>query len=196
MLNRLVTALRVAVIIILLIVVLLPILLGLMILLWIVDVPRKVGQRLDFEGGIRAMLYRVVDLEKTRQFRNDMLHILESEVEVEGDPDRWGLLREIDKSQKEIERRLKNGEFAFSFVGGVAAFFVGNLLGIVFGGLLLTIVGLLFSLLVTARIIPPTLFATGVPTTGTTRYADSSFSKAGTGDQSSVLEPSGSLSCQ
>lgn len=153
MLNRLVTALRVTIIVLLVVVVLLPILLGLMILLWIVDVPRKVGQKLDFEGAIRALLYRAVNPEEMRRFRDDMLHILESEVEVEGDPDRWGLLREIDRSQHQVERRLKNGEFAFLFVGGLIALVVGNLLGIVFGGILLTVVGLLFSLLVTARVI-------------------------------------------
>lgn len=153
MLNRLITALRVAVVVLLLVLLLLPTLLGVVILLWIVDVPRKVGQRLDFEDAIRGVLYRAVDPDEMRRFRDDMLHILESEVEVEDGLDRWSLLREIDKSQNEVERRLKNGEFAFSFVGGLAALAVGNLLGIVFGGILLTVVGLLFSLLVTTRII-------------------------------------------
>lgn len=153
MLNRPVTALRVTVIVLLLVVVLLPVLLGLIILLWIVDLPRKVGQRLDFEEVIRVVLYRAVDPEEMRRFRDDMLHILESEIEVEGNLDRWGLLREIDRSQRKVEWRLKNGEFAFSFVGGLTSLVVGNLLGIVFGGILLTVVGLLFSLLVTARII-------------------------------------------
>lgn len=153
MLNRLIAVLRATVIILLLGVVLFPVLLAVMILLWIVDVPRKVGQRLDFEGAIRSVLYRVVDPEEMRQLRDELLHILESEIEVENDPDRWGLLREIDRSQREVERRLKNGEFAFSFVGGLTALIVTNLFGIVIGGILLTVVGLLFSLLVTARII-------------------------------------------
>jgi hypothetical protein len=153
MLNRLVTVSQAVIIVIFLIIVLLPTLIGLKIFLWIFDVPRKVGQRLDFEGAIRAILYRVVDPQEMRRFRDETLHILESEVEVEGKPDRWGILREIDESQSEIERRLKNGEFAFSFIGSIAALIVGNLLGIVIGGILLTVVGLLFSFLVTSRII-------------------------------------------
>jgi len=153
MLNRIATALRIVVIVILLILILLPILLGLMILLWVIDLPQKVGRRLDFEKGIRRVLYRAINPDEMRRFRNDMLHIVESEIEITDDPDRWGLLREIDKSQSEIERRLKNGEFAFSFIGGIIAIGIGNLLGIVLGGLILTIVGLLFSLLVSIRIV-------------------------------------------
>lgn len=156
--------LQATIIVLLLGVVLLPVLLAVMVLLWIVDVPRKVGQRLDFEGAIRSALYRVVNPEEMRRLRDDMLHILESEIEVESEPDRWALLREIDRSQREIERRLKNGEFAFSFVGGLTALIVGNLLGNIVGGILLTVVGLLFSLLVTARIIiTDTLCYSSVP---------------------------------
>jgi hypothetical protein len=153
MLKRAVTLIEVAVVILLLVVILLPSLLGLVVLLWLVDVPRRIGQRLDFENAVRKMLYWVVDPEEMLRLRDDMLHIVESEMEVEDGLDRWGLLREIDSSQGEIEQRLKNGEFAFSFIGGLVALIVGNLFGIAFGGLLLTIVGLLFSILVTARII-------------------------------------------
>lgn len=153
MLNRLQTVLRAAIIIVSLLILLPLVLIGLLIVLWIIDIPRKVGQYFDFEGAIRRVLYRVIDPEEMRFFRDDMLHIMESEVEMEEGLDRWGLLREIDKSQQEIELRLKNGEFAFSFVGGVVALLVGNVLGIVYGGVVLTLVGLLFSFLVTVRII-------------------------------------------
>jgi nitrogen fixation-related uncharacterized protein len=151
--NRLQTVLRTAIIVLSLLILLPLALLGLVIALWVIDIPRRIGQYFDFEGAIRRVLYRVIDPEEMRLFRDDMLHIVESEVEMEDGLDRWGLLREIDKSQEKIELRLKNGEFAFSFVGGVVALLVGNILGIVYGGVVLTLVGLLFSFLVTVRII-------------------------------------------
>jgi hypothetical protein len=133
--------------------ILLPLLIGISIILWIIDIPRKVGSHLTFEQGIRKVLFRVLDPEEMRSFRDDMMHIVESEIDENGDWDRWGLLREIDTAQNEIEDQLKDGEFAFTFVGGAAALVVGSLFGITSGGVVLTLVGLFFSVLVALRII-------------------------------------------
>lgn len=123
------------------------------ILLFIFDLPRKVGHILDLESLIANLINRVADPQEMRSNRDQILHILESEIEFEDELDRWGLLRQIDNSQTVIENRLKNGEFAFSFLGGIAALIVGNGFGLVSAGIVLTIVVILVSLIVASRII-------------------------------------------
>lgn len=153
MLNRVWTAIRVSVILIAVVSILIPLLIGITVFLWIVDVPRKVGQYLTLEEAIRRLAFRIFDPHEMRAFRDDMLHIIESEIDEGEKWDRWGLLRDIDTAQDEIEDRLKDGEFAFTFGGGIAALIVGNVFGLTYGGIVLTIVGLLFSFVVALRII-------------------------------------------
>jgi hypothetical protein len=151
-LGKVVTAL-----VILLTVILSPILIILLalltILMMIMNLPRKVGEKLNFEQSIRKVVYRIVDPEKMRWLRDDMLHIMESELEIEEDLDRWGLLREIDKSQEEIEKQLRDGESAFSLIGTISALIIGSMFSIELGGIILTLVVLIFSFLVSIRII-------------------------------------------
>jgi hypothetical protein len=133
--------------------ILVPLLLGLSIVLYVTDIPRKIGSHLTFEEIIRNVLFSVLNPQEMRNFRDDILHILESEIDENKDWDRWGLLREIDTAQNDIEDRLKDGEFAFTFVGGATAIIIGNVLGLVYGGIVMSIVGLIFSLLVAVRVI-------------------------------------------
>jgi len=123
------------------------------IILFIFDLPRKVGSILDFESLITRIIYRFADPQEMRSNRDQILHIIESEKESEDGLDRWGLLSQIDNSQTQIESRLKNGEFAFSFLGGITALIVGNGLGLVSAGIVLTVVVILVSLIVASRVI-------------------------------------------
>jgi hypothetical protein len=134
-------------------VILLVVLLAVWVVMFIFDVPRKVGQHLQIERAIRKAVFSILDKEEMRQLRDDILHILEAEVEKDETLDRWGLLRQIDESQEKLESRLKNGEFVFTFFGGIAALIVGNVAGIAIGGVVLTVFGLIVALLVAVRII-------------------------------------------
>ncbi|AJF24643.1 MULTISPECIES: hypothetical protein [unclassified Haloarcula] len=129
-----------------------PLLILISVSLVLIDLPRRVGEVINFDDAIRVVLFRFSDPEEMREFRDDVLHIVESENENSGS-DRWSLLREMDKAESEIENRIRNGEFAFSFAGGISALLVGNVFGISYGGVVITIVVLVFSLLVSARII-------------------------------------------
>lgn len=153
MLNHLWNAVRIVFLLIAVVTIVLPVLIGIFVFLWIMDIPRKVGGHFTFESAMRKVLFHVLNPDEMRSFRDDMLHIVESEIGEGDNWDRWSLLREIDTAQDEIERRLKDGEFAFTFLGGVTALIVGNIFGIVYGGIVLTLVGLLFSLLIAIRII-------------------------------------------
>lgn len=133
-------------------VVLLPLLLAIWLGLVILDIPRRVGERIDFESRIRAAVYAAIPPDRMKAERDRILQILESEAEVPEDFDRWGTLREIDKSKRRVEARLRSGEFAFSFAGGVLSLVVGSALNVLLGGVLLTIVALSVSLLVAFRL--------------------------------------------
>ncbi|WP_217630174.1 hypothetical protein [Halorientalis regularis] len=134
------------------VVVLLPLLAVISIFLYVMDLPRKVGEIVSFDSAIRLVIFRISSPDEMRSFRDDVLHILESGIKDPG-TDRWSLLHEMDDAKDEIEEKLRNGEFAFSFVGTITALLMGNVFGIVFGAVIITIVGLIFSFLVSARII-------------------------------------------
>lgn len=153
MLARVRTAVRGLILSIAVVGFLLPILIGITLTLWIIEIPRKVGQYFTFEDSIRRVLFYVLDPQELRTFRDDMLYIVEAETEESEEWDRWGLLREIDTAQNEIERRLKDGEFAFTVGGSAVALLIGTVFGFTYAGIVLTIVGLAFSLLVSLRII-------------------------------------------
>ena len=116
--NRLWSTIRFIIALISALVLLFPILMGILLILWIVDIPRKVGRHLAFEDAIRTILFKVFDPEKMQDFRDDVLHIVESEIDDNQNWERWGLLRGIETAQDEIEKILKDGEFAFTFLGG------------------------------------------------------------------------------
>lgn len=125
---------------------------ALIVILFLVDLPRWIGHLLRFDDRMRWLVFRLVDAEEMQTFRDDYLHIIESEIPAE-DMDRWGLLREIDVAQEKVERRLESGEFAISVAGGVASVGAGRFLGIRYAGAILTIVVIGFSLLVALRIV-------------------------------------------
>jgi hypothetical protein len=128
------------------------IVLPLLVVLWLIDIPRKVGHFLRFEDRMRWLTFRVVNAEEMRIFRDDYLHIMESEMREEN-MDRWGLLREIDAAQDQVQRRLEGGEFAISVAGGLAAIVAGRYFGIEYAGVILTLLVIGFSLLVAFRIV-------------------------------------------
>lgn len=151
MLARVRNVIRSLTILIVVLTLLIPALILIFVLLWLFDIPQKVGSYISIEDSIRKLLFYVIDPDEMRNVRDDMLHIMESEVNI--DLDRWGLLREIDTAQEEIEHRLKDGEFAFTLLGGAAALIIGNGFGILIGGLVLTLVVLIFSIIVALRLI-------------------------------------------
>jgi hypothetical protein len=153
MLGRVGTFVRLTIAIVGSIVLLIPVLLCLMLILWIFDLPRKAGQWFNFDRVVRFVVYRVFDPNKMRRVRDDFLHIVEADSKYDDNRDRWGLIREIDQSRYEIEQRLRNGEFFILVLGAFASFLIGNLCGLLVTGAILTLLGLLFSILVTVRIV-------------------------------------------
>ncbi|WP_256301142.1 hypothetical protein [Haloarchaeobius salinus] len=129
-----------------------PLLVLISVLLWVLDLPRRLGEAVNIEEIIRRIIFHIGDPDEMRRFRDDVLHIVESENKDSG-ADRWSLLREMDQAKVKIEKTLQNGEFAFTFIGGVSALLVGNVFGVAFGGIVISLVALIFSILVTARTI-------------------------------------------
>lgn len=152
MLNHLLERFLGVIALLLVIAVAIPIVLTLFFVLWLIDIPRKFGHFLRFEDRMRWLVFRIVDAEEMRTFRDDYLHIVESEMPEEN-MDRWGLLREIDAAQEQVERHLEGGEFAISVAGGLAAIVAGRYFGIEFAGMILTLLVIGFSLLVAFRIV-------------------------------------------
>jgi hypothetical protein len=153
MLSRLLVLFRIGILVVILLLVLFPILVVFLIILWIVDFPNKIGHQFEFESSFRKLLFRFFDPIEMRSMRDEMLHLIEGSIEVEADADRWGLLRDIENAQLEINKRLKNGEFVFSFVCGIIALGIGTVYDAVYLGVFLTAITLLFSILVSARLI-------------------------------------------
>lgn len=146
---------RVVIVVILTIPVLLPTLVLLSIGLYIASLPRKAG-RLSFSSILKELVfYRVCDRRELRLMRDDMMHVLANILDPQVDYeefDRWGALRGIDEAREESKETLRDGELVITFTGSILALIVGNLFNLFYGGVILTIVALFFSLLVVVRV--------------------------------------------
>jgi len=136
-------------------------------------VPELVGNKISIERRFEDFVYWLVDVDELHSFRDDMLLImiehLESndELDIEGmerpedldELDEWGLIRVMQRGREDAQNRLREGEFILSFVGALATVIIGQLAGLTFAAVLLTILLLVFSLLVSIRIVVTDLLA-------------------------------------
>lgn len=132
---------------------LIPILLSLWAFLWIVDLPNMIGKRLDLDQRYRSVLYTFINEEELTLIRDDFINTLHSRIEYQDNLSKWGLRREIDRHRERAIRDLKQGEQVIAVTGGIFAVLIGNLFGFSFGGLVLTIVVLFYSLIASFRVL-------------------------------------------
>ncbi|WP_336037439.1 hypothetical protein [Halobacterium yunchengense] len=153
MLRRVGSILQFIFVVLFALLILLPILIVLAVLQRIARLPVVLGTSLRPELVLRKFAFSVFQPEVMRDFRDDVLHIVESRLEEDEDWERWGLLREIDQARENADDSLREGEFTFSILGGLSALLVGSHLGMDYLGVVLTLVTIFFSILVTARLI-------------------------------------------
>ena len=155
---------------------------GLLILLIIVIVlrlfalltaiPEVIGNRISLENRFRRFVYWLVNVEEVERFRDDVLLMMTEHVETSGETatdldfptspvelDEWGLVRLIEQGREDAKRQLREGEFILSFVGTITTIIVSQVAGLAFAGLLLTVLLVVFSFVVSARIVVTDLLA-------------------------------------
>lgn len=132
-------------------VVMVPIIFAIWISLYILDIPNKIGKKLDIERFFVTALYWLVDERELTKVRSDYLDAIHSVAEYNKNRSRWGLVREIDLHRNSAIQDLKRGEQFIAIFGGIFTVAVGNLLGYAFGGLVLSLAVLFYTLTVGFR---------------------------------------------
>lgn len=153
MFQRVKRALQLAFVLLVVFFILLPILLLLYVVQQFVRLATHLGTSLRPEHVLRRVAFRIFRPEVMRDFRDDVLLIVESRLEEDEDWERWQLLREIDEARERANEALRESEFTFTVVGGILALIVGNYFGVGYLGVALTLVTIVYSVLVTARLI-------------------------------------------
>lgn len=129
------------------------VILSIWISLWIIDIPNKLGKRWGLENTFRDLLYRIIDEEELRFFRDEYMSVLHPKIEYRDDIERWGLRREIDLQRERAVNDLQQGRRIIAVLGGVLTVIIGDLFGIGWAALSLSIIIIFYSVVVAFRIL-------------------------------------------
>jgi hypothetical protein len=154
------------------VIILLTMILFLRVFALLTAIPELIGERASIESRFREFVYWLVNVDEVERFRDDMLLMMVEHMEDRGEKtvnlnfptestelDQWGLLRLIETGREDAKRRLREGEFLLSFVGAILALLVSEVFGLAYAGLLMPILLLVFSFLVSVRIVVTELLA-------------------------------------
>lgn len=123
------------------------------IILQLMDVPRKLGEVVGFESLLKDILYSIVTKAELIYWREEYLASINTTKSHEEDIERWGLLRLIDLERQRVIDDLREGEQLIAIGGGVTSLVVANIFSINAGGLFLTIIAVMYSIVVSFRIL-------------------------------------------
>lgn len=140
-------------------IILIPILLIIFISTYIASIPSRVGEQIAVENWIYHGLDRTLDLNRMRDFRDDIFHRIRPHLELTEDPDRWWVLREMELSRQRNDRALQSGEYTIAFVFAVGSIVFDNSLNGVPMSLILSVLAIGFSGMVLVRVVTSRILA-------------------------------------
>lgn len=139
------------------------------LILFITNILNRIGKSTSWDASFRRLLYTIVDREELIIVRDEALEIVRPRVFEVKSLDRWGLERQIDRSRSKAIDDLRKGERSIAIAGGIFAILITNLFGWVFGGLVVSITILFFTLTVAFRVVVVDILAYS---SANTQYAD------------------------
>ncbi|MFB6186629.1 MAG: hypothetical protein ABEI86_07165, partial [Halobacteriaceae archaeon] len=139
------------------------------LVLWIFDLPNKLGKQFNVDESFRRILYRVVNEDELEYFRDEFMAVVHTKAKYREGIERWGLRREIDLERERAIQDLRRGEQVIAILGGVLTIILGNFFGIAIAALALTVITVFYSIAVGFRVlVVDTLAYSGTPHKHTT----------------------------
>lgn len=119
----------------------------------IASIPSRIGQRVPLEDWVYIGLSKLLDFDQMRQFRDDIFYRIKPYMKIEGEVDRWWILREMDLAIERTNRTLQSGGYTIVFFLGVGSIFIDGSVYNIPVSVLLTILTITLSCIVIIRIV-------------------------------------------
>lgn len=121
--------------------------------IWIMEIPNIIGKKFNLDRYLRAILYKIINEDKLLYFRDEVMELAISHVNLGTSFDEWGLQRQIDKYRKQAISRLRRGEQIIAIAGGLLAILFGNVFDLILGALIVSIGAIFLTIIVAFRVL-------------------------------------------